>query len=107
MPRKGKATPIFYHGKNIKKSDSSRTPVRGEPNSYIDFYYKKSGKFHRRRKINSKGRAYKDMDMPDLFESEKHVHDYSENGKRGDPRNPNKKELREMQKASKKRRFWR
>ena len=106
MPRKGKKSVIFYHGKNLKKSDSTRTPTRGEPNSYIDFYYKKSGEFHRRRKINSKGRAYKDMDMPDISESKKHVHDYYESGGRSEPREPSKKELREMQKASKKRRIW-
>ena len=106
MPRKGKTAAIFYHGKNLKKSDSTRTPTRGEPNSNIDFYNRKSGKFHRRRKINSQGRAYKDMDMPDISESKKHVHDYSESGGRSEPREPSKKELREMQKASKKRRFW-
>ena len=101
-----KIVKIFYHGKNLPKSDSSRTPTKGVPNTYIDFYYKKSGLFHRRRKLNSKGFAYKDMDMPDLCENERHVHDYLENGRRSDPRSPTKSELNEMKKASRKRRFW-
>ena len=106
MGKKFKISRIFYFGKGISKSDSQRTPIKGAPNTNIDFYEKKTGRFHRRRKIDSKGQAYKDLDMPDINESARHVHDYSENGKRSKLRNPTKKESREIEKASKKRRFW-
>lgn len=106
MPKRGKSNTIFYHGKNIPKSDSNRTPIRGEPNSFIDFYDKKTGFFHRRRVIGSKGLATRDYDMPDYIEETKHIHDYSESGKRGEGRSPSKTELKHMNKASRKRRFW-
>ncbi len=97
---------VFFIGKNISKSDSVRTPVSGVANTYIDFYEKKSGKFHRRRKLDSTGHAYKDLDMPDYVEKQQHVHKYTAEGKRLKGENPSKKELKEMKKASKKRRFW-
>lgn len=104
--RKKKTTKIFYIGKNIPKNDSARTPIKGEPNSYIDFYDKKTGCFHRRRKLNEKGLACQDLDMPDYVEKTRHVHDYSEQGLRSKGRKPSKKEQKIMNKASKKRRFW-
>ena len=91
MSKKFKFSRIFYFWKGIPKSDNQRTPIKGVPNTNIDFYEKRTGKFHRRRKINSKGLAFKDLDMPDINENIRHVHDYAENGKRSVMRNPTKK----------------
>ena len=61
MSKRFKFSKIFYFGKGIQKADTQRTPIKGVPNTNIDFYEKKTGKFHRRRKLNSKGQAYKDL----------------------------------------------
>ena len=101
-----KESKIFYVGKGISKTDDTRSPLEGAPNSNIDFYRKADGKFHRRRKIGKFGYAVKDYDMPDLHKSAILVHEY--NGLlRGEDRVPTKRELREINKANKKRRFWR
>ena len=63
----------------------------------------KSGKFHRRRKINNLGTAEKDLDAPDKHKSYFEVHDYI-NGVHQKGRKPQKKEVAEYNKAIKKRR---
>lgn len=96
----------WYFGKNLPKTDLSRSPIKGEPNSNIDFYETKNGKFHRRRKIGYDGRAYVDLDVADITHKEDHANDYLSDGRRCVPRILTKKEKKELNKAKKKRRFW-
>lgn len=72
-----KKSKIFYVGKGISKTDNFRSPIKGAPNSNIDFYYKANGRFHRRRKIGKFGCAVKDYDMPDVHKSVILVHEYN------------------------------
>ena len=103
--KKNKSSKQFFFGKNLPKSDSQRSPVKGEPNSNIDFYNKKDGSFHRRRKIGSSGIAIKDLDNKDGHKDRFHVHDYI-GYDRQEQREPSKQEAREFNKAKRKRRFW-
>ena len=103
---KRKTTTIFYVGKNLEKSDSVHSPITGERNSNIDFYNKATGDFHRRRKIGKSGNAIKDYDAPDLHKSKIHVHDFVGKQRITEDRAPNKQEQREINKARKKKRFW-
>lgn len=103
--KRKKETKKFYIGKNIK-SDEARSPVKGSPNTNLDFYDKKSGTFLSRRKFGNDGNAQKDIDKGHSdHNKEDHVHDYKDSKRLGD-RNLSKKERRELQKAKKKRRFW-
>lgn len=103
---KKKVTKIFFYGKNIKKSDSVHSPIYGEKNTNIDFYDKSTGKFHRRRKIGKEGVAIKDYDAPDIHKSNYHVHDFEGTSRSSKDRLPNRRERHEINKVSKKRRFW-
>lgn len=104
--RKNVATKTFQQGKGFK-NDDARSPIVGEPNTNLDFYDKQTGKFVSRRKFDKNGNAEKDLDKQHSTHGNKdHGHDYS--GKnRGCERPLNPKEKREINKASKKRRFWR
>ena len=96
----------FYHGKGISKNDISSKPLCAEPNSYIDSYVKKNGKFASRRKFNNKGKAYIDLDTGHNHRPFDHVHDLiSVHDFHKDYRLPTKREKRELKKAKKKRRF--
>ena len=99
-------TKIFQQGKG-RKTDELRSPLVGPPNTNLDFYDKKTGKFIGRRKFGYDGKANKDLDKKhDSHGKTDHAHDYK--GKsRGDERPLTSKEKREVYKASKKRRFWR
>ena len=101
-----KKSKFLYVGKGIPKTDNFCSPIKGAPNSNIDFYYKADGRFHRRRKIGKHGRAIKDYDMPDVHKHSVRVHDYDAS-RRIEDREPTKKECQEINKARKKRRFWR
>ena len=106
MSRKGKNRKKFFHiGKNIPKNDKNRTPFNGEPNSYLDTYVKKDGRFFRRRKFGRNGRAYVDLDTPHDHNNKDHAHNIKGNERLAD-RPLTRKEKREMRKAKKKRRFW-
>ena len=100
-----KTTKVFYFGKNIKKTDSAHSPLRGVRNTNIDFYEKATGAFHRRRKIGDTGLATKDYDAPDAHKPHFHVHDFV-GVKRLQDRSPSRQEWREIKKAKRKRRVW-
>ncbi len=106
MSRKGKGNKYFRVGKNVPKNDSMLKPMKGEPNSNLDTYHKESGKFYSRRKYGKDGYAVKDMDVAEKTKPYDHVHDISYNDRPHEDRKPTKQEQREMDKAKKKRRFW-
>ena len=99
-------TKKFHVGKGIPKNDRRQTPMQGAPNSNLDTYNKKDGTFSGRRKFGKDGKAKKDYDVSDNHKKYDHVHDIK--GKKRDSvdRRPTKKEQREIDKAKKKRRFW-
>ena len=105
MARKHKPNKYFHVGKNTSKNDSNLTPFKGEPNSNLDTYIKKTGRFYRRRKYGRNGRAYVDLDTPHDHNTKDHAHNIEGNQRLPD-RPLTKRERREMQKAKKKRRFW-
>ena len=94
----------FHYGKDYPKTASKSKPVKWIPNSYIDTYNIKTGRFRARRKFDKNGLAYKDMDTADEKHPCDHVHDIYK-GNRFDGRTPNNAEKKEFEKAKKKRRF--
>lgn len=106
MTKKKKiATKIFQQGKG-KKTDEARSSLVGPANTNLDFYDKATGKFVSRRKFGIDGNADKDLDKRHYSHGNKdHAHDY-DGKKRGKERPLTTKEKREVDKASKKRRFW-
>ncbi len=78
----------------------------GSPNSNLDTYDKKDGKFRSRRKYGKDGYAVKDLDVADKHKPYDHVHDITYNSRPPESRSPNKQEKREFSKAKRKRRFW-
>lgn len=107
MTRKKKVkTKIFQQGKG-RRSDELHSPLEGPPNTNLDFYDKKTGKFISRRKFGQDGTANKDLDKRHSSHGKMdHAHDFK-GKKRGNERPLTSKEKREVNKASKKRRFWR
>ena len=96
----------FHHGKNLSKTDKSSIPLKGEPNTYIDSYHKKTGKFASRRKINGQGNAYVDLDVADHHKNYDHAHDLVKKETFHDKDRPlTPKERKELKKAKRKRRF--
>ena len=77
MSKKKVPTKIFFVGKG-QKSDERYSPLVGVPNTNLDFYNKKTGKFTGRRKFDEHGNAKKDLDKvhPTHFGSNDHAHDY-------------------------------
>lgn len=102
--KKNQQTDSFHIGKGIK-SDETRSPMTGAPNTNIDFRRKKTGILIRRRKLDNNGNAYVDLDEADINHPYNHSHDIHDK-KRDDPRHMTKKEMREFVKARKKRRPW-
>lgn len=97
---------IFYK-KSGKVADEGVNEFEGEPNTNMDMYRKRDGKFHRRRKFGKDGYATKDLDAADGQPKQgDHVHDISKETGRGVHREPTKKEQREINKAKRKRRAW-
>ena len=103
---KKKIPKIFHIGKGIKKNDSGRIPIKGEPNSNLDTYIKKTGRFSSRRKFGSDGFAVKDYDARHDHYPFPHLHDFDGTERSKVHRAPQKKEKREFEKAMKKRRLW-
>lgn len=95
----------FYHGKNIHKTIEQHKPIKWIPNTYIDTYNIKTGKFRSRRKFGKNGLVYKDMDTADSHRPYDHIHDWFGKNRSKQPRLPNKKERVEFDKAKRKRRF--
>jgi hypothetical protein len=97
---------VYKGGKN----DSGLTPLFGVPNTNLDTYDKRSGRFKSRRKYGNDGNARVDLDKA---HSNKypfdHAHDINTNNDlpRSEYHRPlTRQERREINKASKKRRFW-
>ena len=88
-----------------EKSDSSRTPITGEPNTNMDKYGKNDGRLIQRRKFGNDGAARTDLDVGGMHKPYDHGHDYGEKG-RTDDRPLTKQEQQELDKAKRKRRFW-
>ena len=95
----------FFHGKGISKRDSGSKTMRWFPNTYVDTYNTQTGKFRARRKYGKDGWAYKDMDTADNHRPYDHIHDMENCKRSSTPREPDKREKKELRKAKKKRRF--
>ncbi len=103
--RKKKGTQTFQVGKGIK-TDSSRSPLKGVPNTNLDTYSKDNGEFRSRKKYGEDGFAVKDLDVGHFDHNFiDHAHDYI-GSRRSKERELSDKERREMSKAKRKRRFW-
>ena len=103
MARKYKS---FYHGKGIPKNDKLAKPLQAESNTFVDTYDKKTGIFKSRRKYNSQGSAYRDLDAGHEHRPFDHVHDFSSKEDIHKKfRLPDKREEKEFKKAKRKRRF--
>lgn len=102
-----KVNKLHHKGKGVY-SDDRLTPMTGEPNTNLDTREKKTGKFVQRRKFDEDGNAYKDLDIGhESHRQSDHVHDIKDKIRSNEARKPTKKEQREINKAKKKRRFWR
>lgn len=100
----------FHIGKNISKNDAGRKSLSGASSSNLDTYNKYSGKFVSRRKYNQEGKAYVDIDVAHKSDGYDHAHDIdvTKVPPRSKEHRPlSKKERREINKAKRKRRFWR
>ena len=107
---KKKQVYTFFKGKNIS-GVGARSPVKGVPNTNIDFYDIATGKLKVRRKINEIGNAVKDLDVKheDHGDSD-HMHVFVKKDGiivRGPAQGLDKKDERELNKAKKKRRLLR
>lgn len=102
---KKKTTRKFHVGKNVKNDDYN-TPMTGAPNTNLDTYFKDSGKIYQRRKYDSDGNAYVDMDAAHPWVDYDHSHDIKDKKRSNEHRRMTKKEQREFNKAKRKRRFW-
>lgn len=95
----------FFHSKDISKTAFGQKPMKWIPWTYLDTYSTENGKFRSRRKFGSDGWAYKDMDTADEKHPRDHIHDIHHGDRSKKPRDPNKTEKKEFEKAKKKRRF--
>ena len=99
---------VFKGGKN----DDGLTPLHGAPNTNLDTYDKRNGRFKSRRKYGNDGNAYVDLDTAHGCKSNvgyDHAHDIDVNKepKRSkEHRNLTRKERREINKAKRKRKGW-
>ena len=95
----------FYISKGVK-SNSQRTPIKGYPNTNLDSYNIKTGRFKSRRKFGPDGYAKIDLDVGHFDHNyDDHVHDFDEHIRKN-ARPLNKKEKRELNKAKRKRKFY-
>ena len=97
---------FFFHGKDYPKSNLKNKPLQGAPNSFLDTYSVKSGRFVSRRKFGADGLAYKDLDVADNHRPYDHVHKIHGTKRSINPDHPNKQERLEFKKAKKKRSFF-
>ncbi len=103
--KKRKVNKFFHIGKDIK-TDERLTSRKGFPNTNLDTYNKETGKFHNRKKYGSDGFALKDLSVGHNDHNiEDHAHYYNGNF-RSDKRDLTKKERKELNKAKKKRKYW-
>ena len=101
----GKQYRFFHFGKGKTKNGKRDKPLTGEPNTYLDTYRKKNGKFHSRRKYGANGNAVVDLDVATQVHPDDHAHDINGNN-RAKSRPLTESEHAEIEKAKRKRRFW-
>ena len=107
MGRKPKFS-FFFVRKGKKKVNERITDFNGAPNSNMDKYDMRNGKSVSRRKFNSKGKAYIDLDVATPKHDFDHAHDIDADKKiRSSPRKKlTRKERRELNRAKRKRKGW-
>lgn len=99
----------FFHLFKGGKNDKRETPLHGAPNTNLDTYDKRNGSFKSRRKYGNNGNAYVDLNVKHKPNENDHAHDIdiNKNKPRSDEhRKLTRKERRELNKAKRKRRFW-
>lgn len=108
MSRKQKFN--FFHLFKGGKSTERQTPLHGAPNTNLDTYDKRNGRFRSRRKFGQNGDAYVDLDTGHKRGANyDHAHDIDvckEEPRSNIHRDLTRKERRELNKAKRKRRFW-
>lgn len=105
--RKNNDFHVFKGGKN----DNGTTPLRGAPNTNLDTYDKRNGRFKSRRKFGRNGNAYVDLDTGHTCGvKQDHAHDIDVNNKMQprskEHRNLTRSEKRELNRAKRKRKGW-
>ena len=107
MGRKPKFN-FFFIRKGKPKTNERLTEFEGEPNSNMDKYDMRNGKFVSRRKFNNEGKAYIDLDVATPVHNFDHAHDIdADKQSRSFPREElSRKERRELRKAKRKRKGW-
>lgn len=97
----GKKRFLVSHEKGVKLHRGESGSFEGFPKSNRDSYRSHTGQIHRRRKFDSEGNAYIDLDYADDTHSTDHVHDIVGECRKPD-RKPTKKERKEMSRAKEK-----
>lgn len=104
--RKNNDFHVFKGGKN----DKGHTPLYGAPNTNLDTYDKRNGRFKSRRKFGRNGNAYVDLDTGHICGvKQDHAHDIdvSKSNPRSEVhRKLTRKEKREINRAKQKRKGW-
>lgn len=104
MSRKRKNN--FFHIFKGGKDDKAVKPLQGAPNTNLDTYDKRDGRFKSRRKFGNDGNAVVDLDTAHIEGTNDHAHDIDVNKKQprsDEHRNLTRKEKREINKAKRKR----
>lgn len=103
----------FFHLFKGGKDDKGTTPLHGAPNTNLDTYDKRNGRFKSRRKFGKDGNAFVDLDTAHGCKSDigyDHAHDIDVKNK-VQPRSIvhrklTRKERCEINKAKRKRKGW-
>ena len=104
MSRKRKYN--FFHIFKGGKNDKVITDFKGVPNTNMDTYDKRNGRFKSRRKFGNDGKAFVDLDTADGHKDYDHAHDIDVNKKpprSEEDRKLTRNERRELNKAKRKR----
>lgn len=107
MSRKRKN--YFFHIFKGGKDNNGTTPLKGAPNTNLDTYDMRNGRFKSRRKFGNDGNAVVDLDTADGHKDYDHAHDIDVNKtpKRSkEDRELTRKEKRELNRAKRKRKGW-
>ncbi|MDE6441609.1 MAG: hypothetical protein K2L12_02525 [Clostridia bacterium] len=109
MSRKQKRN--FFHLFKGGKDDKGTTPLHGAPNTNLDTYDKRNGRFKSRRKFGKDGNAFVDLDTKHTCGVDyDHAHDINVKNKKqprsSEHRKLTRKERREVNKAKRKRKGW-
>ena len=79
MGKKSHDDNVYYKskGNKLRKKTYNDNPIKGYPNTYIDFYDIFTGKMIRRRVLGNYGVAIKDYDEPHITHNKKiHIHNW-------------------------------